>query len=37
MDHLLLNFLDKCDAVNHTARALTERGLSVVAATKLHG
>lgn len=36
-DHLLANFLDKCDAVNHTARALTEKGLSVVAAPNLHG
>jgi hypothetical protein len=35
-DHLTLNFLDKFDAVNHTARALTARGLSVVAATRLH-
>jgi hypothetical protein len=35
-DRLLLNFLDKFDAVNHTARALTERGIPVVAATKLH-
>jgi hypothetical protein len=35
-DHLLLNFLDKFDAVNHTARALTERGIPVVAATNLH-
>jgi hypothetical protein len=35
-DHLMLNFLDKLDAVNHTARALTEHGLSFVAAQKLH-
>jgi len=35
-DHLLLNFLDKNDAVNATARALTEHGLSVIAATNLH-
>jgi len=35
-DRLLLNFLDKFDAVNHTARALTEHGIPVVAATKLH-
>ena len=36
LDHMLLNFLDKSDAVNATARALTERGLSVIAATNLH-
>ena len=30
------NFLDKFDAVNHTARMLTENGLSFVAARKLH-
>ena len=35
-DHMLLNFLDKFEAVNRTARALTENGLSFVAATKLH-
>jgi hypothetical protein len=33
---LQLNFLDKFDATNHTARALTEHGLSFVAASKLH-
>ena len=31
-----LNFLDKFDATNHTARALTERGLSFIAAQNLH-
>ena len=36
MDHLLANFLDKHAAVNHTARALTENGLSFVAARNLH-
>ena len=36
LDHMLLNFLDKSDAVNATARALTEHGLSVIAATNLH-
>ena len=36
-DHLALNFLDKFDAVNATAKALTEHGLSFVAAEKLHG
>ncbi|MGK7875171.1 MAG: hypothetical protein AB4426_18325 [Xenococcaceae cyanobacterium] len=35
-EYLTLNFLDKFDAVNRTARALTERGLSFVAAQKLH-
>jgi len=30
------NFLDKIDATNHTARALTENGLSFFAASKLH-
>lgn len=30
------NYLDKHNAVNRTARALTENGLSVVAARKLH-
>ncbi len=35
-DNLLLNFMDKFDATNHTARALTEKGLSFVAAQKLH-
>ena len=33
---LTLNFHDKFDAVNRTARALTERGLSFVAARHLH-
>jgi len=31
-----LNFMDKIDATNRTAWALTERGLSFVAAQKLH-
>jgi hypothetical protein len=35
-DALALNFMDKIDAVNHTARALTEHGLSFVAAPRLH-
>ncbi len=35
-EHLTLNFLDKFDAVNRTARALTEHGLSFVAAQKCH-
>jgi hypothetical protein len=36
MDHLEKNYLDKHDAVNQTARALTEKGLSFVAAWNLH-
>jgi hypothetical protein len=35
-DNLQLNFMDKIDATNHTARALTEHGLSFVAAPNLH-
>jgi hypothetical protein len=35
-DHLTLNFLDKFEATNRTAWALTEKGLSFVAAQKLH-
>lgn len=35
-DALTLNFLDKFDACNRTAWALTERGLSFVAARHLH-
>ncbi len=35
-DNLTLNFLDKVDAANHTARSLTECGLSFIAAQKLH-
>jgi hypothetical protein len=30
------NYLDKVEATNHTARALTEHGLSFIAATNLH-
>ncbi len=36
MDVLLQNYLDKHEAVNRTARALTEHGLSWIAAPKLH-
>jgi len=36
MPHLLRNYLDKHDAVNRTARALTENGLAVIAAQNLH-
>ncbi len=35
-DHLTLNYLDKIDATNKTAWALTENGLSFIAATNLH-
>jgi hypothetical protein len=35
-DALERNFLDKHDAVSHTARALTTAGIAVVAARKLH-
>jgi len=35
-ENLLLNFLDKFDAVNNTAKALTENGLSFIAAKRLH-
>ncbi len=36
MPLLLQNYLDKHDAINNTAQALTERGLSFIAAPKLH-
>jgi hypothetical protein len=36
MAHLERNYLDKHDALNRTARALTENGLSFVAARHLH-
>lgn len=35
-EYVTMNFLDKIEATNHTARALTERGLSFIAATNLH-
>ena len=35
-DNLLLNFLDKMESTNRTAWALTEHGLSFIAAQKLH-
>lgn len=35
-EHLTLNFLDKFDAVNRTAQALTEHGFSFIAAENLH-
>jgi hypothetical protein len=36
MPKLLANYLDKHDAVNRTAKALTERGLTFTAAQNLH-
>jgi hypothetical protein len=36
MPKLLLNYLDKHDAVNNTAKALTEHGLTFIAARNLH-
>jgi len=36
MPYLERNYLDKHDAVNRTARALTEKGLSFIAAKNLH-
>ncbi len=36
MDHLSGNFMDKFIALNKTARALTENGLSFLAAANLH-
>jgi hypothetical protein len=36
MPKLLINYLDKHDAVNRTAKALTERGLTFIAAQNLH-
>ena len=35
-DNLQINFMDKVDSANHTARALTEKGLSFIAARCLH-
>jgi len=35
-ENLETNFLYKVQAVNHTARALTEKGLSFIAARNLH-
>jgi hypothetical protein len=37
MPQLLRNYLDKHDAVNRTARALTQKGLTFLAAPRLHG
>jgi bifunctional DNA-binding transcriptional regulator/antitoxin component of YhaV-PrlF toxin-antitoxin module len=36
MSAITQNYLDKHEAVNNTARALTEKGLSFIAAPKLH-
>jgi len=36
MDAFVQNYLDKHDAVNHTARALVESGTPVIAAWNLH-
>jgi hypothetical protein len=36
MPKLLINYLDKHDAVNRTAQALTEKGLTFIAAKNLH-
>jgi len=36
MPKLLMNYLDKHDAVNRTAKALTEKGLTFIAAQNLH-
>ena len=36
LDYLKVNFLDKFDACNRTAQALTENGLSFIAAQNLH-
>jgi hypothetical protein len=36
MPKLLCNYLDKHDSVNRTAKALTERGLTFIAAQNLH-
>jgi len=36
MPYLERNYLDKHDALNRTARALTEKGLSFIAAKNLH-
>jgi len=36
MSKLLVNYLDKHDSVNRTARAITEQGLAFIAAQNLH-
>jgi len=36
MDHITQNYLDKHEAINNTAKALTEKGLTFIAAPNLH-
>ena len=36
MDHITQNYLDKHEAINNTAKALTEKGLTFIAALNLH-
>jgi hypothetical protein len=36
MSYVIQNYLDKHEAINNTARALTEKGLSFIAAPNLH-
>ncbi len=36
MEHVTQNYLDKHEAINNTAKALTEKGLTFIAAPKLH-
>ena len=36
MAYMIQNYLDKHDAINNTARELTKKGLTFIAATKLH-
>jgi hypothetical protein len=36
MPYLVQNYLDKHETINNTAKALTEKGLSFVAAQNLH-
>ena len=36
MHYMIQNYLDKHEAINNTARALTEKGLSFIAAPNLH-
>ena len=36
MKYMIQNYLDKHEAINNTARALTEKGLSFIAAPNLH-
>ena len=36
MNYMIQNYLDKHEAINNTARALTEKGLSFIAAPNLH-